>query len=804
MTWSLSGFRLRLAVLIGGLSLLWVAGAAYYFDHVATAHMNDASVKVLASVGQAVSRGLSSNLEERQRSIEMLSGLPALTRGDLDSDEVRSVLTRTKSGYRYYAWIGVADRDGVVKAATGGLLEGESVVSRPWFIHGRQEPFTGDIHEAVLLARLLGPSESGEPLRLVDFAVPVFDAHGQLRGVVAAHADWTWARSVIESAVPAQASANGVEVLIVNKDGLVLYPVARDAARELVPAALLAGDVQANLDWPGKGPCLSSSHAIKAAVPANLGWRVVVRQSQDAALASVRDMHQGLALLAGVGILLLTGTAFLFASRFSRPIERLAHAAGQLAQGQEHVRLRSGSTVAELQTLDAALREMMARLMGQRQALQEANAHLEQRVAQRTAELSDLYNHAPVGYHTVSAEGMITQINDTELALLGYARDEVVGKMPVEAFIAPACKPIAAMRLEAIRRGQVLPPQDADLLAKDGRLVSVRLTSMPVFDEQGRFIASRTAVMNISDMKALASRLDKQQAINQAIVRNSPNGLLLYTADGQCVLANESVAEMVGADVETLLKQNFMQIESWRLSGLRDAALAALDGVRTQRQISSVSTFGKQVECLVTLMPLDAGGERMVLAVVRDVSELVRANKELARLARQDGLTGLANRLAADEQLHQELSRSRRSGAHFSVLLLDVDHFKRVNDTHGHDVGDQVLKSVAWRLKDAVRASDFVARFGGEEFLIILPDTAMAEAVAVAEKIRATMEAAPFQVVGQVTVSVGVSQASAASARVEDVVRLADQALYASKHAGRNCVTPWGVSFGDEADAVRH
>lgn len=804
MIWSLSGFRLRLAAVIGGLSLLWVAGAGYYFDRAATAYMSDASVKVLESVGQAVSRGFSTNLEERQRSIEMLSVLPMLTRGELGSDEVRSVLMRTKSGYQHYAWIGAADSDGLVQAATGGLLEGESVAKRPWFIHGRQEPFTGDIHEAVLLAKLLGPSESGEPLRLVDFAAPVFDARGKVRGVVAAHANWAWARAVIESAVPAQASANGVEVLIVNKDGQVIYPVARDATPQSVPVAVLTGDINATLDWPGKGRYLSSSHAIKAAAPANLGWRVVVRQSQEAALAPVRNMHQGLALLAGFGILLLTGTAFLFASRFSRPIERLADAAGQLAQGQDNVRLHSGSQVAELQTLDASLREMMARLVGQRQALQEANAHLEQRVAQRTAELSDLYNHAPVGYHTVNADGVITQINDTELALLGYAREEVVGKMPVTDLIAPACKPIAVTRLAAIRQGRILPPQDADLLTKEGRILSVRLTSTPVFDEQGRFIASRTAVMNISDMKALETRLGQQQAINQAIVRNSPNGLLLYTADGQCVLANESVAEMVGADVESLLKQNFMHIDSWRLSGLRDAAMAALDGRRIQRQISSVSTFGKQVECLVTLMPLDAGGERMVLLVVRDVSELVRANKELERLARHDGLTGLANRLAADEQLHQELSRSRRSGAHFSVLLLDVDHFKRVNDTHGHDVGDQVLKTVARRLKEAVRASDFVARFGGEEFLVILPDAALVEAVAVAEKIRAAMDATPFPQVGHVTVSVGVSQASAETSRVEDVVRLADQALYASKNAGRNCVTPWASPAGDESGAVLH
>lgn len=170
-------------------------------------------------------------------------------------------------------------------------------------------------------------------------------------------------------------------------------------------------------------------------------------------------------------------------------------------------------------------------------------------------------------------------------------------------------------------------------------------------------------------------------------------------------------------------------------------------------------------------------------------AELEALNAQLAGLAREDALTTLANRRAADEHLLDEFRRMKRTRTPYCVLLVDIDFFKRVNDTHGHAVGDAVLRHVAAVLAANVRESDFLARFGGEEFVVLLSETQRAEALGVAEKLRQSVEhSAPPGGVNAVSVSIGVAQAGADDASVQTSLQLADRNLYAAKAAGRNRV----------------
>jgi diguanylate cyclase (GGDEF)-like protein len=169
-------------------------------------------------------------------------------------------------------------------------------------------------------------------------------------------------------------------------------------------------------------------------------------------------------------------------------------------------------------------------------------------------------------------------------------------------------------------------------------------------------------------------------------------------------------------------------------------------------------------------------------------AELEKASSELARLARRDTLTGLANRRAADERLHQEVALHVRHGQPLSVLLIDIDHFKRVNDTHGHDVGDAVLIEVGQRLGSACRNTDLVARYGGEEFIVVMTHTDEQGALAVAEKLRAEFAAAPWPTVGSLTASIGAACGYGRHTEVAALVKLADEALYQAKRSGRDRV----------------
>jgi len=172
--------------------------------------------------------------------------------------------------------------------------------------------------------------------------------------------------------------------------------------------------------------------------------------------------------------------------------------------------------------------------------------------------------------------------------------------------------------------------------------------------------------------------------------------------------------------------------------------------------------------------------------------ELQTRQKELQRLTRQDGLTGLYNRSTFVELTRQELARAKRQGSSTSILLLDLDFFKHVNDTYGHPAGDAVLKNVAAVATSSVRTTDLVGRLGGEEFIILLPATTLEAARWLAEKLRAKMEKSSTVWGGQritSTVSIGVASTSAAQQHDFDhLYTSADEALYRAKEKGRNRV----------------
>jgi diguanylate cyclase (GGDEF)-like protein len=180
--------------------------------------------------------------------------------------------------------------------------------------------------------------------------------------------------------------------------------------------------------------------------------------------------------------------------------------------------------------------------------------------------------------------------------------------------------------------------------------------------------------------------------------------------------------------------------------------------------------------------------------IVEIETELLRVKEELKIRATRDALTSLWNRSATMELLAREMSRSTREGAPMGLVLADLDFFKRVNDSHGHLVGDSVLRETAIRMLGTVRPYDAVGRFGGEEFLIILPGCDLETATQKAESLRHAVADAPMHVGAatvDLTASFGVTAINGEPAMpAEVVIDRADDALYKAKHAGRNCVVP--------------
>ena len=192
--------------------------------------------------------------------------------------------------------------------------------------------------------------------------------------------------------------------------------------------------------------------------------------------------------------------------------------------------------------------------------------------------------------------------------------------------------------------------------------------------------------------------------------------------------------------------------------------------------------------------------------IIDAVSDLQQRTTELETQVQTDGLTGLINFRGFEERLEQEMERTRRLEEPTSLVMIDIDHFKQVNDAHGHDVGNQALIHIASLLRQTLRKLDIPCRFGGEEFALILPSTRLAPAIQVAERIRCLTESNPLKLKNQdvpMTISLGVESFIPIDTRsAAELLKSADSFLYQAKHTGRNCTCHPPIDLSVEKSAV--
>jgi diguanylate cyclase (GGDEF)-like protein/PAS domain S-box-containing protein len=284
---------------------------------------------------------------------------------------------------------------------------------------------------------------------------------------------------------------------------------------------------------------------------------------------------------------------------------------------------------------------------------------------------------------------------------------------------------------------------------------------------------------------ALIATTRRQTAHFRSLVTSSTDSVLVF-GEGGCRYVSKSVKLMVGGNEADVLRGGFERFVHPDDRMLVNAATEHAEPHELLFRI--VDKFGelRHLEAHVT----DLRGDRHVRGVVlnaRDVTERVRLEEELTRQAFHDGLTGLANRALFRDRLDQALVRSERSHELLAVLFVDLDGFKQVNDTLGHDAGDQLLQEVSRRFDEVTRPSDTVARLGGDEFAVLLEGANELRAVAVADRLLERL-AEPVTIADRELVvlgSIGVVVHKGGTGESEEIVRHADVAMYAAKEAGR-------------------
>ncbi|MBF9233573.1 sensor domain-containing diguanylate cyclase [Microvirga alba] len=539
--------RRQITILVGLLCIALVSAAAIGAAYIAQQRTREIVMQDAAETALTMASILDRGMQERFREIRNIAEMRLLQQvWTSDPAKTRQLLEQLQESFTDYAWIGFATADGTVRAATRGMLEGQSVQGRPWFQSGIKAPMVGDLHEAALLANLLPPAPNDEPTRFLDIAMPVRDESGKLIGVLGAHLNWSWARERRRALFADPAAKRGKSVWILSGNGTVL--LGREPGRKLFSEHQVEAIRQerngAFEDTTGEEPILTGF----AVAPGyreypGLNWIVISRQPDKTAFGVARGLVWTILLLGGavacVGLICALGIA----RGVARPLQAIIDAADQIGRDPEITDLPRAGGSAEIVRLSAALRSLLRRA-----------GMAEQRVAEASSKHE---------------------------------------------------KDITALR----------------------------------------------------------------------------------------------------------------------------------------------------------------------------------------HLAETDPLSGLLNRRGFDLLGTQAFEAFKRRGTSFAVLIIDLDFFKTVNDTYGHGAGDDVIRTVGQAMKRALRPTDRVARFGGEEFIVLVGDIARDDIMAVAQKLRRAIETTSTLHGGNwlsVTASVGGGIVRDSDRDLQDIIERADTALYQAKAGGRN------------------
>ncbi|MGH1591011.1 diguanylate cyclase [Methylobacterium phyllosphaerae] len=528
----------------------------------------DMAQNALLQVARSMADRLDQDMAERLREIRNVGAFEPLQPHWLEeTGSLRNVLETMQRTMPDYAWIGFADRDGRVRAATGGVLEGASVGQRPWFNNGLRHAALEDVHAAALLQSKLPPYRDGTPFRFVDVAVPVGDASGQIIGVLGAHLSWRWADVVRREVLSSRRPELKEDVVVLDRSGRVLLGPDVDTT-PYSAADLASGHFTVH---SAEGDRLAATAATRGRGDyAGLGWIVLALQPVDTALAGANRLTSLILLLGLTTAVLGVAAIGWVAARLTRPLAQLTAAVDRIGREPNATMTRHVHGSPEVLRLSASVRSLLRRI--------------------GTAEA-------------------------------------------------------------------------------DARLAEAEASS--------------------------------------------------------AVDAAEDRVRRLGADLHA------MQL-----------------------------------------------------------------------LADTDALTGLLNRRAFLPLASDAMSCFKRYRRAICILMIDIDHFKRVNDLYGHASGDEVIRRVGRIISEAIRTTDKAARFGGEEFVVLLRETDLKGAAVLAERIRQTVANTVFEHEGQcfkATISIGMDQAAFADSDIDHTIERADRALYSAKSGGRNCVrsfeTPGSLSL---------
>ncbi|AMW85105.1 CHASE domain/PAS domain protein [Pseudomonas yamanorum] len=406
--------------------------------------------------------------------------------------------------------------------------------------------------------------------------------------------------------------------------------------------------------------------------------------------------------------------------------------------------------------------------------------------------------------------GVITTFNAGAERMLGFEVDEVLGHLTLESLhLAPELEARAVQLSTALGKriapGQAMLVDGADavhetrewtLVRKDGSHLTVNMLATVLLDEHGLWVGHLAICLDITEQKRAYEALAARDRLLKKLSAHVPGGIFQFilepNGDSRFIYASDGIRDIYEIEPGVLqqdARKVFERIHPLDVERVRDSirlSTLQLSHWREEYRVQLPQRGLRWIRGEATPEELPGGGT-LWHGYVSDISDLKRVEEELRALSITDSLTGIHNRRYFQDRLKAEMIRVKRASGALSVIMFDIDHFKRINDQHGHAVGDEVLKELCRRISQRLRRTDVFCRLGGEEFVVLCPNTDGSQALSVALELWQALRSEPMEDVGIVTASFGI-----ASWRVEEgvdgLLLRADSGVYAAKQAGRDRV----------------
>lgn len=396
----------------------------------------------------------------------------------------------------------------------------------------------------------------------------------------------------------------------------------------------------------------------------------------------------------------------------------------------------------------------------------------------------------------MTLDGVILTWNSGAEQLLGLPASAMKGKN-INELVPPELHQEMRGAFKKIRQGKYARSLEMDYLRSDGQGMHLSLAFSPVNDAVGRVVGISGIAHDVTNRKQKEQVLERAERDYRGLFEHAQDAIIIFEPEGETILdVNERACDLYGFSRDELIGMSVESLSHDVEYGKTEIEQTLAQGTNRRFQTVQCRRDGTLLQIDISAAVVSYQGQRAILSINRDITEFKRLEDTLRELSIRDELTGLYNRREMSRIITEEIARCKRYSREMSLLMIDIDWFKKVNDTYGHQVGDEVLQGIARLLTENTRVTDYVARYGGEEMVVILPETSLEKALIAAENLRSKVAEHEFTVSGDedstellklgVTISLGLSSFTSEANTEEAILVAADRALYEAKRKGRN------------------